>query len=162
MRALRRLLAVVIGLTAAALAIHSIAGEIYGLYLAQSNQVWGYLNWFLGLGMVIALVYHFGRKRALDRSHQDDNVTMAYLTTNFLLFASVFLTLWFFANWFTVLGPNESLPGTLVGFVWISFNALFVPLGLVTAWMLWRHPLGEVAAPDASEVVPASTAADAG
>lgn len=139
---LRKLLAVLLALIALVLAFHFVGSEIYGAYLSQPNLVWDYLNWLLALGVLITLVYHFQRKRALDRSRQDDRVTFDYLSTNLLLFGAIFLALWFLANWFEGLTVNESTPPTVVGFVWLTFNSCFVALGMITAWLLWNDGYG--------------------
>ena len=153
MGTLRKLLAATLALISLALAVHSVAGEIYGAYLdtylAEPHLVWDYLNWFTALGVLVTLVYHFQRKRALDRRHQDDSVTFEYLRTNLLLFAAMFLALWFLANWFEELNANGNTPGSVVGFVWITFNACFVVLGAITAWQLWN---------EGGEAAPATTA----
>ena len=139
MVALRRFLAAVLGLISLALAVHFVGSEIYGAYLAQPHLVWDYLNWLIALGMVVTLVHHFQRKRAFDRSRQYDTVTFGYLSTNLLLFGAMFLALWFFANWFEELNVSDEASGTVVGFVWIVFNACFVALGSVSAWQLWHE-----------------------
>ena len=151
MNALRRVAAAVLAIISVAVAIHSIVGEIYSVYWSDSHLLWDYLNWFIALAMLVALVFHFRRKRAFDRRNRDEDVTLGYLSTNFLLFATMFLALWFFANWFEELNSGGNTPGTVVGFVWIGFNASFVVLAAVTAWLLWNTEegsrSGEVAAP---------------
>ncbi len=139
MGALRKLLALFLAVISLVLAFHFVAGEIYGAYLSQPHLVWDYLNWMTAIGIVVALVHHFQRKRAFDRQHQEDDVSVGYLSANLWLFAAMFLALWFFANWFEELNANESTSSTVVGFIWIAFNASFVVLGLVTAWQLWSE-----------------------
>jgi len=60
-----------------------------------------------------------------------------------LLFAAMFLTLWFFANWFEELSMDDEAARAVVGFIWIGFNASFVVLGGLTAWQLWRNGPGQ-------------------
>lgn len=139
---LRRIIAVVLALISLALGVHFVAGEIYGVYLAEPHLVWDYLNWATAFGVVAILIYHYRRKRALDRQQHDDSVTFNYLSTNLTLFAAMFLTFWFFANWFEELNLNSQPEGTVVGFVWIAFNATFAILGGVTAWRLWHNERG--------------------
>ena len=148
MGALRRILAAILALISLALAVHFVAGELYGIYLSGSHLVWDYLNMLIGLGVVVTLAHHFRRKRAFDRRYQGDNVTVGYLSTNLLLFVSIFLTLWFFANWFEELNINENTSQTVVGFIWIAFNACFVLLGTLTAWQLWNEPYEDAATLD--------------
>lgn len=138
MSALKRMMAAVLAIISVAVAVHFIVGEIYGVYWSDSNAVWDYLNWFIALAMLVALVFHFRRRRAYDGRNRADNVTLGYLSTNFLLFATIFLTLWFFANWFEELNASQDSSATVVGFVWISFNASFIVLAAVTAWLLWN------------------------
>lgn len=167
MGVIKRLLAAVLGLTSLALAVHSVAGEIYGVYLENSHVVWDYLNWFLGLGILIALVYHFRRKRAFDRRQSDDGMSFNYLWTNLLLFSSMFLALWFFANWFEELSYSADSGRMAMGFVWLGFNASFVVLGGITAGQLWQDggdsaesvPVAQTGPPGLSDNEPAATPA---
>ena len=138
MGVLRRVLAVVLALISLSLGVHFVVGEIYGAYLPEPHLVWDYLNWLTAFGVVVILVYHYRRKRSLDRQQQNENVSFNYLSTNLTLFAAMFLTFWFFANWFEELSMNDQSAGEVVGFVWISFNAAFVILSGLTAWQLWR------------------------
>jgi hypothetical protein len=144
MSVLRKILAVILAVISLTLGIHSVAGELYGAYLAEPDLVWDYLNWLIAFGVVVTLVFHYRRKRALDRQRQDDSVTFSYLSTNLMLFAAMFLTLWFFANWFEKLSANDdaAAAATVVGFIWITFNGSFVVLGSLTAWQLWRSEPG--------------------
>ena len=135
---IKRVLAVALAAITLALGIHFVGGELYGGLLPEPNLVWDYLNWLTALGILVALVFHFQRKRKFDRRPQDDSVSFAYLTRNFLLFAAMFLTIWFFANWFEELYGSPDTPGAVVGFVWIGFNASFAVLGGITAWQLWN------------------------
>ena len=146
MGALRKLLAVFLAVISLVLGIHFVAGEIYGAFLAQPHLVWDYLNWMTAIGILVALVHHFQRKRAFDRQHQEDDVSVGYLSANLWLFAAMFLALWFFANWVEELSSSESTSGTVAGFIWIAFNASFVVLGSVTAWQLWSE--GRAANPE--------------
>ena len=138
MSALKRMMAAVLAIISVAVAVHFIAGEIYGVYWSDSNAVWDYLNWFIAMAMLVALGFHFRRKRAFDRLNREENVTLGYLSTNFLFLATILLTLWFFANWFEELNASQGASSTVVSFVWISFNASFVVLVAVTAWLLWN------------------------
>lgn len=135
----RRILAIVLALISLALGSHYLAGEIYGVYLTKPQLVWDYLNWLIAFGAIVALVYHYRKKRALDRRQHDDSVTFNYLSTNLMLFAAMFLTLWFFANWFEQLSVGDQDAGMVAGFIWIAFHASFVILGSLTAWQLWQH-----------------------
>ena len=151
-------MAVVLALISLALGFHSVVGELYGEYLPEPRLVWDYLNWLIGVGVVVALVFHFRRKRALDRQPHGDDVSVEYLSTNLMLFAAIFLTLWFFANWFEVMNINDNTPLDVVGFVWIAFNASFVLLAAVTAWLMWQTPSEAVESLDNSLPSPYSPA----
>ena len=142
MNVLKRILAVVLALISLSLGVHFVAGEIYGVYLANPDLVWDYLNWLTAFGVVVTLVYHYRRKRALDRQQHEDSVSFDYLSTNLMLFGAMVLTFWFFANWFEELNVNNQPEGAVVGLIWISFNASFVILGGLTAWQLWRNDPG--------------------
>lgn len=168
MGVLRRILAVILGLISLSLGVHFVAGEIYGLYMEEPNLVWDYLNWLIAFGVVVTLVYHYRRKRALDRQQHDDSVTFNYLSTNLMLFAAMFLNLWFFANWFEELTMDEEAARTVVGFIWIGFNASFVVLGGLTAWQLWHGGPGQdertraqLTRPESPLATPSGTAVEA-
>ena len=135
---LRKILAVILGLISLSLGVHFVAGEIYGAYLSVPHLVWDYLNWLTAFGVVATLAYHYRKKRALDRQQHDDTVNFNYLSTNLTLFAAMFLAFWFFANWFEELSTNGQTASTVVGFIWVAFNASFVILSGFTAWQLWR------------------------
>ena len=137
MGALKKLLAGVLALTSLGIAIHFVAGELYGAYLSQPHLVWDYLNWLTAFAVAISVVYHYLRRRNLGRAQDNQDVSLGYVTASFLLFASVFLALWFFSNWSAELNEKDDTPGAVIGFVWISFNACFVVLAGVTAWQLW-------------------------
>ena len=151
---LRRVLAVILALICLSLGFHFVAGEIYGTYLAEPHLVWDYLNWLTAFGVVVTLVYHYRRKRALDRQQHDDSVSFNYLSTNLMLFAAMFLTFWFFANWFEELNVNSQVDGTVVGFIWISFNVIFAVLGGLTAWRLWQSEPGQDEGTGAERTLP--------
>ena len=138
MVALRRMLAVILALTSLSVAVQFIAGEIYGVFWSDSHIIWTYLNWAIALGLVVALVFHFRRKRAYDLQNRDDSVSFNYLSSNLLLFSSLFLSLWFFANWFEDLNIDHSSPTPVLDFVWVTFNACYIVLAAITAWQLWR------------------------
>lgn len=138
MSALKRMVAALLAIISVAVAVHFIVGEIYSVYWSDSHVVWDYLNWLMALAILVSLVFHFRRKLACDRRNRDENVTLGYLATNLLLFATMFLALWFFANWFEELNADRNTSSTVVGFVWIGFNASFIVLAAVTAWLLWN------------------------
>ena len=163
MSALRKLLAVLLGLISLALAIHFVAGELYGSYLPQPHLVWDYLNLLIAVGVVVTLIFHFQRKRAFDRQNQNDSVSIGYLSTNLLLFVSIILALWFFANWFEELNINETTPEVVVSLIWIAFNASFIVLGSVTAWQLWQDQSEDparAASPGSQSPAPVGSQAD--
>ena len=71
MGVLRRTVAVILALISLSLGFHFVAGEIYGAYLAQPHLVWDYLNWLTAFAVIVILVYHYRKKRALDRKQKD-------------------------------------------------------------------------------------------
>ncbi len=155
MAALRRLLAVLLGLTALALALHFIAGVFYDGYLERPHLLWDTLNILSAAGLVVVLVCQFRRKRAFDRRHQDDSVSFEYLAINGVVLMAVFLSLWFFANWFEELNTLNESGGMPVSFVWIAFNAAFPVLAGATAFQMWRARVDPVS--DSNRMVSSGT-----
>ncbi len=143
MGAFRKMMAGLLAVISVAVAVQFVIGEIYSEFWSNSHVIWDYLNWLTGPGLLVILYYQFQRKRAFDGQNRDESVTFGYLSANLLLFTSLFLTLWFFANWFEELNINESTSTTVLGFVWIVFNACFIVLAAITAWQLWRHGSGD-------------------
>lgn len=102
-------------LIAVAVGIHFV---VTPLYVASDPDLslWRIFNWFMAVGVLIALLAGWNWKRRLTPETHD----RVCLEVNTLFYGSVVLALWYFWNWF----------GSLVGVghadLWILIDALFV------------------------------------
>ena len=127
---LRKLIAVVLALIGIAVAIRHVLG-------ADSIDALRDLDWqtvldpFMAVAVVLALIVRFGGKRNLDAKITGDTITRAYLETNLVFYATVFLALQVFRDWI------GNVPGP-----WWQ-DPLFVVVMGVTSLRLWRESSGE-------------------
>ncbi len=137
---LKRLLAVFLALMALVVGVHWIASPLYD-NSSGDYPVWVILNWPMALGVVIALVVNFTRKRDLASSGSDAPVTRKYLEANIAFYASLLLALWFYWNWFYSLFPDNepAAVGQIHLMMWAFINpVLSVPVMGATGFHLWR------------------------
>lgn len=133
----RKLLAVLLGVAALGVAVQFMFGALYE-ELVDVGGIWNVLNWFMAVGLVVALIVSFHHKRLLDRQ-ANGAVTREYLATNVIFYVTVVLVLWFSWNWTDDLTAVES-QGQTHRNIWVYINPLFVPIAAVTALRLWRSP----------------------
>lgn len=138
MSLVKKLLAVFLSVAALLVAVHFMFSSFYR-ELVDTGAIWDVLNWFLAVGLVIALVVSFHHKRTLDRRGADRPVTREYLEVNLLFYVTVVLVLWFFWNWSNDLVSVEPQGQTQLN-IWVWINPLFVPIAAATALRLWRSP----------------------
>ena len=88
----------------AVLFVNFIINPLYPLLLPglDVGGVWWWVNILMLVGMIIALLSSFHRKRLMD-SVKADGVTRGYLEANVLFWASVALAFWFLPTWFSAL-----------------------------------------------------------
>ena len=146
MAALRKASGIFLAVVAAAVVAASLLGEFYGEYLPIDHIDWTILNWFMAASLLLTLVWQYGNKRVADRQGPAAGVSFAYLASNLLFFSAIFLSLWFFSNWFSEGRVPAARPGPAVSFIWISINSLFVALTGITAGQLWGRTDGSAAA----------------
>ena len=137
MSLVKKLLAVFLGVVALAVAVQFMFGAFYQ-ELVDTGAIWDVLNWFLAVGLVIALIVSFHHKRRLDRP-ANGAVTREYVEVNVIFYVTVVLVLWFFWNWTDDLTAVES-QGQTHRNIWVWINPLFVPIAAATALRLWRSP----------------------
>lgn len=135
---LRRICAIALGLISLAVAIHYVFGSLYQ-NTVDLIAVWAVLDWFMAVGILIALVAHLMAKRALEEEGAGDSVTRKYLEVNVGLYLTVFLALWFFWNWFDFLTSGDEPQGAtnLVG--WMLIDPLVSLVLGVTSRQLSRE-----------------------
>ena len=134
----KKLVAVFLGVAALVVAVHFMFSSFYR-ELVDTGAIWDVLNWFLAIGLVIALIASFHHKRTLDRRSATGSVTREYVEVNLIFYVTVVLVLWFFWNWSNDLVSVEP-QGQTQRNIWVWINPLFVPIAAATALRLWRLP----------------------
>ena len=138
METLRRPLAVILAVIAIAVAFHFIFLSFYQDSV-NPNQVWEILDWFMAFAVVVALVVAYVRKRGIESETID---TKRFICVNAAFYASAWLAIWFFWNWFDNLAMGDELQGELQLTFWGFIDPLFIILvGSVSAH-LWTHEPG--------------------
>ena len=61
--------------------------------------IWWWLDILMLIGLLMALVVSFQRKRALDQSESDGRLTREYFEANLLFWATIVAILWFIRSW---------------------------------------------------------------
>ncbi|MDE2686043.1 MAG: hypothetical protein OXI16_00880 [Chloroflexota bacterium] len=64
-----------------------------------ANAIWWWLDILILLGLLMALVVSFQRKRVLDQSESDGGLTREYFEANLLFWATIVAILWFIRSW---------------------------------------------------------------
>ena len=136
MDAAKKLAAVYLMGSALVVAAHFVFSSFYR-DVVDPIAVWGVLDWFMALGIVLALAAHVHRKRALEQG-PGDAPSRAYVEANLALFATAFLGLWFFWNWFDFLNLEVEAQGVVNQTVWAVIDPLFVLVAGATGRCLWR------------------------
>ena len=132
---LRRPLAVIVGLTAVAVLVHFVLGPVYEDVL-ESGDVWSVLNWFMALGVIVALVVTFQAKRDAEAGDCD---TKTYLAVNAKFYTAAVLAVLFFRNWVDELAGGGS-DGDVNGNYWVLIDTIYVILMAWVSLHLWTHP----------------------
>ena len=68
----------------------------------SGGAIWWWIDILIALGLVIAAVISFQRKRAVDRAG-GQQITREYLEANLLFWAMVISVFWFLRSWFAFL-----------------------------------------------------------
>ena len=116
---------------AAAVAVNFVVTPLYHPGGDEPFTVWEILNWFMAVGMVIALAASY-----VEKSRVGGSVDLKrYVEANVLFYAAVALFLVFFWNWFSDLSPNNEPDGQY----WVIVDTLMpIVMGVAGCRML-RH-----------------------
>ncbi len=128
MDALRKPLAIILGLTALAVLFHFVLTPFYE-DAVESDDVWFILNWFMAFGVIVTLFLTYLAKKDVGR--EDD--TNTYLRMNVGFYAAAALAVLFFWNW-----SMELVVGEGSGTYWPLINTLYVLLVTRVSIHLWR------------------------
>ena len=96
-------------LLAAVVAVNFIVTPLYHPGGDEPFTVWEILNWFMAVGMVIALAASYVEKRRVDGDGSAD--LKRYLEANAVFYGAVAVFILFFWNWFSSLSPNNEADG---------------------------------------------------
>ena len=119
-------------LLAAAVAINFIITPLYHPGGDEPFTVWEILNWFMAVGMVIALAASYSDKRRVDGDGSAD--IRHYIGANVVFYAAVVVFLLYFWNWFSLLSPNNEPDGQF----WAVIDALMPVVLGVTGCRMFR------------------------
>ena len=118
---------------AAAVLLHFVLSPFYEDAL-DPLSVWRVLNWFMAVGVLIALAVTYLHKR----STGPDADTNAFICVNVAFYAAATLAILFFWNWFDDLTVGEEGQGQTHRFFWVFTNTLFVMLLGALSAHLWK------------------------
>jgi hypothetical protein len=137
MAAVKKLLGAYLAAAALAVVVQVMGDSAFsGSY--DTGMVWNVVNWFMAAGATVALIASVLRKFSLHASRTEGGVTRDYLETNLIFYASIFLALLFFWNWFDSLatGPGGQSDTRMIW--WAFINPLFVLVTGSAGCRLWR------------------------
>ena len=132
MSILIRVAAAYLVLLAAAVAINFIITPLYHPGGEEPFTVWEILNWFMAVGMVIALAASYVEKRRVDVDGSVD--IRRYIGANVVFYAACVVFLLYFWNWFSLLSPNNEPDGQF----WAVIDALMPVVLGVTGCRMFR------------------------
>ena len=103
------------------------------------RTVWYVLDVLMLIGLVLALVFNYGRKREEDGGGSGGAVTRRYLEVNLAFYLTAAVTILFLHNWLSLLAlGGDSLDGNHQALVIWAFVDVMLPLTLgTTGCRLW-------------------------
>ncbi len=134
MDAVRRPLAVVLGLITLAVAFNFIFSTFYADSV-DVGQVWDILDWFMAFGVLAALALSYIRKRNMTSDSMD---ARTYLRVNAVFYATLWLAIWFLWNWFDNLAAGAELQNETQLMFWGFIDPLFIILVGRLSVRLWQ------------------------
>ena len=138
MDALRKPLAVILGLTALAVLFHFVVSPFYEDVI-ESHDVWNILNWFMAFGVIVVLVVTYLAKKEVGR----DSDTNTYLRVNVGFYAAAALAILYFWNWFNELVVGGGSEGEINGNFWVVIDVMYVILVARVSMRLWQDATPE-------------------
>ncbi len=132
MSVLIRVAAAYLLVVAASVAVHFVITPLYHPGGDAPFPVWEIHNWFMGVGMVIAVVTAYLEKRRVDANGSAD--LKLSLEANTVFYAAAALFLLFFWNWFSNLSPTNEADGQF----WAVIDASMPIIMGAAGCRLWR------------------------
>ena len=133
MDAIRKPLAVILGLTAFAVLFHFVLSPFYDDVI-ESHDVWNILNWLMSFGVILALIVTYLAKKEVSR----ESDTNTYLRVNVGFYAAAALAILYFWNWFNELVVGGGSEGEVNGNYWVLIDVLYVILITRVSIHLWK------------------------
>ena len=127
-----RLAAVYLVLVATAVAVNFIITPWYHAGGDAPYPVWEILNWFMGVGIAIALIGSFAEKRRMDGDSSAD--VKQWLGANAVFYGVAAIFIVFFWNWFSNLAPNPEPDGQF----WVVIDTLMPLVMGAAGCRMWR------------------------
>ena len=121
----RRIVGVVLIVTAVVVAVHTVIEPLYYTSTEASpySPHWGKINLLMVLAVVLGVIFGYIRKRSVDREGGDAPVTREFLAANTLFYGFLFVGILFFWNWFNFHRPAFTAVGMdTVSLVWIIID----------------------------------------
>ena len=126
MHTFRRIVGVVLIVTAVVVAVHTVIEPLYYTSTEASpySPHWSKINLLTALAVVLGVIFSYIRKRSVDREGGDAPLTREFLAANTLFYGFLFIGILFFWNWFNLLSPAFTAVGRdTVSFAWITIDA---------------------------------------
>ena len=136
MSVLIRAVAAYLVLVAVSVGVHFIITPLYHPGGDERFFAWEVHNWFMAVGIVLALAGSCAAKRRVDADSSAD--LKRYLEVNTVFYAAAAVFLLFFWNWFSSLSPNNNPDGQF----WAVIDTLMPIVMGVTGCRMWRDSAG--------------------
>ena len=141
MEGIKKLLGMYLVGVAAVVAVWFIINTFFVNSFSVTN-VWFVLDILMVIGLAVALVYNYDRKRGGDQGPSGESITRQYLENNIAFYLTAGVTIIFLHNWFSFLyNGAESLDGNHQAWVIWAFVDTLLPLTLgATGCAMMREP----------------------
>ena len=104
-------------------------------------NIWYFLDVLMLIGLVLALIFNYMRKREIETQSQNGSVTRPYLESTVLFYLTAAVTILFLHNWFSLLANGaDSLDGNHQAWVIWAFVDTLLPIAFgLSGCRLWRE-----------------------
>ena len=104
-------------------------------------SIWQILDVLMAIGLVLALIFNYRRKRDVESDEQAESTSRSYLESNVLFYLTAAVTIIFFHNWFALLANGaDYLDGNHQAWVIWAFVDTLLPITFgVTGCRIWRE-----------------------
>ena len=145
MEAMKKMLGAYMVGVAAAVAVWFIINTFFAGSFDVSN-VWYALDVLMAIGLAIALVFNYARKRAEEAGRRPgEAVSRRHLEVNTAFYLTAGITILFLHNWFSFLvnGPDSLNGNHQAWIIWAAVDTMLPLILGATGSALWREAAGE-------------------